>query len=132
MEKGVKIELTTDFGVIRETLSRMGIVNKAKRIITPTAYIYNENDEYYIVHFKELLTMADGSSDVLDEKDTDRRNSICSLLQNWGLIEIIDTGAYRQTLIEKIFVLTSKEKNEQEYTINHKFKSFAKLAETRS
>jgi len=131
MEKGVKVELITDFGVVRETLSRMGIVNKAERIITPTAYIFNENDEYYICHFKELLSMSDCSSDILDEKDTNRRNSICTLLQNWGLIEIIDGGAYQEFLIEKIFVLTAKEKNEQEYRINHKFNSFAKLAEMR-
>lgn len=128
MEKGVKIELRNDFGVIRETLSRMGIVNKEEKVITPTAYVYRVAKEYYIVHFKELLSLADCSSDVLSEKDKDRRNSICTLLENWGLIEIIDTGVYQSEIKEKIVVLTAKEKNEKNYRVNHKFKSFSKLS----
>ena len=128
---GVKVELNVDFGVIRETLSRMGIVNKAERVITPTCYVYFENDEYFICHFKDLLAMFDEVPDVLDEKDTNRRNSICTLLENWGLITVIDLGVYQEELKEKIFVLTSKEKIERAYTINNKFNSFNKLAELR-
>lgn len=128
--KGVKVELTADFGVIRETLSRMGIVNTIEQRITPTCYIYHEGSDYYVCHFKELLSMFDTNPDKLDEKDTDRRNSICTLLQNWGLIEIIDNSVYQETLKEKIFVLTHKEK--ENYKINHKFNSFDALAELRA
>lgn len=133
MKHGVKVEPRMDFSVIRETLTRMGIVNKTKKIIWPTSYIYFDSisEEYYICHFKELLSMFDEVPDILDEKDTDRRNSICTLLELWGMIEIIDRGAYQETIKEPIFTLTAKEKRESEYTIKHKFNSFAKLTELR-
>jgi len=128
--KGVKVELKADFSIVRETLSRCGIVNKQKKVITPTCYLFRENDEYFVCHFKELLSMFDEDPDILDEKDTCRRNSICTLLENWGLIDIIDNGVYQEGIQEKIFVLPFKEKNQYEW--NHKFCSFGKLTELRS
>ena len=129
MKCGVRINLFSDFSVIKETLERMGIVNKREKIITPTCYLFVEDDNYYVCHFKELLAMFDDEPDELDEKDTNRRNAICTLLENWGLIEVVDKRAYQLELVEKIYILSHKDKDN--YSINHKFCSFRKLAELR-
>ena len=130
MKCGVKVNLRMDFRVIKETLERVGIVNKVKKIITPSCYIYMENGEYYICHFKELLGMFDEIPDGLDEKDTNRRNAICTLLDNWGLVEIIDMNVYQEVLKENIFVL--KKEYKKDYTVNHKFDDFYGLSMLRN
>ena len=126
MNFGVKVNLKSDFSLIKETLTRIGICSQTKRVITPTCYLYYENNNYYICHFKELLAAFDEFPDELSEKDRNRRNAICTLLENWGLIECID-NVYQEKLEEDIFVLTHKQKKEYEYSINHKFKSFTDL-----
>ena len=89
-----------------------------------------ENGEYYICHFKELLGMFDEIPDDLDEKDTNRRNAICTLLDNWGLVEIIDMNVYQEVLKENIFVL--KKEYKKDYTVNHKFDDFYGLSMLRN
>lgn len=73
--------------------------------------------------------MFDEIPDKLSEKDSNRRNSICTMLENWGLISIIDTGVYQETLAEKIIVLRHDEK--KYYEINNKFSNFAALHKLR-
>lgn len=130
MKFGVKVNLKKDFSLVKESLTRMGIVSTSKKVITPTCYLYYENGKYYVCHFKELLSMFDDCPDKLSEKDTNRRNAICTLLENWGLIECID-NVYQEILEEKIFVLPYQVKKDQGYEINHKFSSFTALKEHR-
>lgn len=125
MMRGVKVELKSDFSVIRETLERIGIVNKIKKVITPSCYIIKDNGEFFVCHFKELLSMFDDVPDKLSEKDTNRRNSIATLLENWNLIKILDSNVYQKELKENVYVHPHKERSG--YTINHKFKSFGDL-----
>lgn len=125
MMRGVKVELKSDFSVIRETLERIGIVNKIKKVITPSCYIIKDNGEFFVCHFKELLSMFDDVPDKLSEKDTNRRNSIATLLENWNLIKILDNNVYQKELKENVYVHPHKERSG--YTINHKFKSFSDL-----
>ena len=43
------------------------------------------------MHFKELF-LLDGKKSNLYENDIQRRNSIATLLSDWGLIDIIDVA----------------------------------------
>ena len=119
MKYGIRIELKSDFKVIKETLERIGICNREKKVITPSCYILHSKGEYYIIHFKFLLAL-DGFKKDIEERDVIRQNSIATLLHNWGMVEILDEGIYQEELREKIFVLSHSEKREG-YTVNHKY-----------
>ena len=59
--KLLKVDLLVDKKVVQETLNRIGISNKKKKVLYPSCYIYEENDEFYLVHFKlciQLPTIA--------------------------------------------------------------------------
>lgn len=118
-EYGILVELKKDFLVVKETLERIGICNKQKKVITPSCYILHKDGKYYIIHFKYLLAM-DGFRKEIDEKDVLRQNAIATLLQNWGMINICDADVYQENLKEKIFVLPYCEK--LNYKISHKYK----------
>ena len=119
MDGGVRVKLNVDFLVVKETLERIGICNKSTKIITPSVYILHRKGEYYIIHFKYLLAL-DGFKKEIDERDILRQNAIATLLQNWGMIEILDKDVYQSELKEQIFVLPYKDK--EKYKINHKYK----------
>jgi hypothetical protein len=118
MQYGCRVTLNGDFLVVKESLERIGIVNHQKKIITPSCYILHKRGEYYIIHFKELLAM-DGYKKDVSENDISRRNGIATLLQNWGLINIVETDVYQEKLKNSIYVLPYNEK--ENYTINHKY-----------
>ena len=115
---GVKIELISPFLVIKETLERIGVYSRPKKIITPSCYILHIKGEYYISHFKFLLSI-DGFKKEISEVDINRQNAIITLLQNWNMIRILDDNVYQDQLKEKIYVLPYKLKKET--AINHKF-----------
>ena len=119
VDNGIRVELLKGFGVVRETLERIGICNKQTRVITPSAYILHKEGRYFVVHFKCLLAM-DGFRDDVDARDISRQAAIASMLQNWGMIRILDDGVYQDPLEQRIFVLPYKDK--QSFTINHKYR----------
>jgi len=123
MEFGIPVNILKNANLVRENLERIGIANRKTKIITPSCYmILNEqNDTYYIMHFKELLA-RDGFRLMLDSVDIDRRNSIITMLINWGYISVYGDNfdkVYQEPLKSQIYVLPYKEKSV--YTINHKY-----------
>jgi len=119
---GVEVTLKADFLVIKETLERIGIVNKKTKIIIPSCYIIYKNKKHYIMHFKELLALEGYKKDI-DFCDIERRNAIVSMMVNWNLIEISEVleEIYQEELKQKIFVLAYEEKSN--YKIEHKYQS---------
>jgi len=89
---GVPVKLTKkeNYLVIKETLERIGVSPKNKKVLYQSCHIVHKNDNYMIAHFKELFTLDNLKSDVSDE-DIQRRNAIINLLQEWGLIEVLDS-----------------------------------------
>lgn len=86
----IKIKINDeDFLKVKETLTRMGIANSKTKTLYQSCHILFKRDEYYIVHFKELLAM-DGLSVTLSEEDEQRRDSIAQMLENWDLIDIVE------------------------------------------
>jgi hypothetical protein len=88
---GVHIKLMDpeDFMVIRETLSRIGVSPKNKKILYQSCHLIHKNDVYIIAHFKELFAL-DGLPSNLSEEDLARRNTIINLLEEWELLEVVD------------------------------------------
>jgi hypothetical protein len=119
MEYGVEVELKSDFLVVKETLERIGICNRRTRVITPSAYILHKRGRYYVIHFKCLLAM-DGFRKSYDEKDLGRQDAIASMLENWGMVRVVDRSRYQEPLAERIFVLPHAEK--RRYRVNHKYR----------
>ena len=101
-----------DFLKVRETLSRIGVASRKEKKLYQSCHILHKQGRYYIVHFKELFAL-DGKDTNLNENDISRRNSIASLLGDWGLIEIIGSVEPKAPL-SQIKVIAFKDKGEWE------------------
>ena len=115
----VEVKLLADEKIIRESLSRVGIGNKKKKVLFPSCYLYKNFEKFYIVHFKEmfLLSRSNGYNNI-SEKDLERKNSIIFCLQNWKLVDVVNQEEI-EPHNEFVFVLPHKCKNEWE--IHHKW-----------
>ena len=118
MEYGITVELNQHFSVVRETLDRIGIANRDKKILNPSCYLLHKRGKYTISHFKQLLAL-DGKKTDFSEEDFLRTISIARLLEDWGLVTIIDEEKYEEYGDVFVFVLPFKEKAEWE--IKHKY-----------
>jgi hypothetical protein len=85
----IEIELPSqeNFLKIKETLTRIGISSKTENKLYQSCHILHKRGKYYIVHFKELF-MLDGLPTDFPDTDKARRNTICNLLEEWGLLKI--------------------------------------------
>ena len=114
----IEIKLLADKKVIQESLSRIGIANKKKKILFPSCYLLEDNDKIYLAHFKELFKITrDNAYENLCEDDILRLQSIAWNLKNWGLINVDDSSITNHS--KYVFVLPFKEKNQ--WVISHKF-----------
>ena len=112
----VEVTLTQpdDFLKVRETLTRIGVASKKDQTLFQSCHILHKQGKYYIVHFKELFAL-DGKPTDLSENDLSRRNAISILLQDWGLIKIVNEAQVQQPepiFISQIKILSHKEKND--------------------
>ena len=76
-----------DFLKVRETLTRIGVASRKEQKLFQSCHILHKQGRYYIVHFKELFIL-DGKKANLEKSDVERRNTIATLLSDWGLVEI--------------------------------------------
>ena len=102
-----------DFLKIKETLTRIGISSKKNHnTLFQSCHILHKQGKYYITHFKELFAL-DGKNSTLTENDIQRRNTIALLLQDWNLIDVVNTSLVENKApLSQIKVLPFKEKNE--------------------
>ncbi|MBI33547.1 MAG: translation repressor protein [Gammaproteobacteria bacterium] len=91
-----------DFLKIKETLTRMGVASKKDSKLYQSCHILHKQGRYFITHFKELF-LLDGKPSNLTENDLMRRNTIVTLMSDWGLLtpmaEIGDTAPLNQIKI---------------------------------
>jgi len=85
----VTLKEPDDFLKVRETLTRIGISSKKEKKLWQSCHILHKRGKYYIVHFKELFAL-DGLPTNLSDNDIFRRNTIADLLEEWGLIQIVE------------------------------------------
>lgn len=110
----IKLNKSEDFLKIKETLTRMGIPSVKERKLFQSCHILHKRGKYYIVHFKELFKL-DGKKTEIEEEDIQRRNLICSLLEEWELIELVDKSKIEDKLhIMKIKIIPFRQKDEWE------------------
>ena len=104
-----------DFLKIKETLTRIGVASKKDRKLYQSCHILHKQGKYYIVHFKELFAL-DGKPSNFSEEDVGRRNTIASLLEEWGLLKLVVSEKSREprTPLSQIKILAYKDRNEWE------------------
>jgi len=89
-------------------------------------HILHKKGLYYICHFKELYGL-DGNPITFSEDDLARRNTIVNLLEDWGLLKILDPNKTEEpvALMSQIKVIKHSEKNDwilsPKYAIGKKF-----------
>lgn len=120
----IDIDGTDDFLKIRETLTRIGIPNKDRTVLTQSCHIFHKKSRYYIVSFKELYRI-DGLNVKLTEEDKARRNTIAMTLEDWGLCDIIYPKRENLTPIlsgrSAFTVIPYREKDQWELKANYTF-----------
>jgi hypothetical protein len=110
----VTLQKPDDFLKVRETLTRIGVSSRAEKKLWQSCHILHKKGKYYIVHFKEMFALDDLPTSINTE-DTGRRNTIACLLEEWGLVKIVDkTKIVDKVPLNKIKILPFKEKGEWE------------------
>ena len=108
----VTIKQPDDFLKVRETLTRIGVASSKDKTLFQSCHILHKQGKYYITHFKELFAL-DGKNSTLTENDIQRRNTIALLLQDWNLIDVVNSNMVENKApLSQIKVLPFKEKNE--------------------
>lgn len=110
----VRLNEPDDFLKVRETLTRIGVASRKDRKLYQSCHILHKQGRYFITHFKELF-LLDGKPSNLLENDVERRNSIATLLSDWGLITIVNPDAASQVApLRQIKIIPFKDKNNWE------------------
>lgn len=101
-----------NFLKVRETLTRIGIASRKDNKLFQSCHILHKQGRYFIVHFKELFAL-DGKQSDISMSDIERRNCIAELLQDWGLLKILDKSkAEPKASLSQIKVVSYKEKSD--------------------
>jgi len=102
-----------DFLKVRETLTRIGIASREGNRLFQSCHILHKQGRYFIVHFKELF-MLDGKKANLEENDIARRNTIATLLSDWGLIDFVKKEERNVAPLRQIKIISYKDKDQWE------------------
>ncbi len=103
-----------DFLKIRETLTRIGVASRKDQKLFQSCHILHKQGRYFIVHFKELF-LLDGKPSSLLENDVQRRNTIATLLADWGLVSLVNPETAKDLApLRQIKVIPFKEKTQWE------------------
>ena len=110
----VSLNEPDDFLKIRETLTRIGVASRKDQKLYQSCHILHKQGRYFITHFKELF-LLDGKPSNLLENDIHRRNTIVTLLADWGLVTIVNPSQAKEIApLRQIKVIPFKEKNQWE------------------
>jgi hypothetical protein len=109
----VKIAEEEDFLKIKETLTRIGVASRKEKKLYQSCHIFHKQGKYYIVHFKEMFSM-DGKPSNFSDEDKGRRNKIIELLQDWGLLKVVEADDIKEpsASMSQIKIINHKEKDD--------------------
>ena len=102
-----------DFLKVRETLTRIGVASRKEQKLFQSCHILHKQGRYFIVHFKELF-LLDGKKANLEENDLNRRNTIATLLSDWGLVSFAIKAELTCAPLRQIKIIPFKEKDKWE------------------
>ena len=123
----VSLQEPDDFLKIRETLSRIGVSSKREaNVLFQSCHLLHKSGRYFLVHFKEMFIL-DGKPSSLIQNDLARRNTIATLLSDWGLLSIVKPDQARDKVeVKQLKIVSFKDKPnwrlETKYTMG-KYKS---------
>ncbi len=123
----VKLGEEDDFLKVRETLTRIGVASRKDKTLYQSCHILHKQGKFYIVHFKEMFAL-DGKPTNFSDEDRGRRNTIAKLLEDWGLIKIVEPDMFNdpKANMNQIKILPHKEKDDwilvTKYAIGKKIK----------
>jgi hypothetical protein len=109
----VLLAKSDDFLKVRETLTRIGVAAKKENVLYQSCHILHKQGKYYIVHFKELFALDGKPTDIVDN-DLARRNTITNLLEEWGLVKIVDDTKTKTNVapLSQIKIISHRDKND--------------------
>lgn len=104
-----------DFLKVKETLTRIGVSSRKEKVLYQSCHILHKQGRYYLVHFKELFAL-DGKPSNISENDIQRRNTIANLLEEWGLIKVLNKSIIGENVapLHQIKIISYREKDEWE------------------
>ncbi len=115
LSKFVEVSLNEqdDFLKVRETLTRIGVSSRKEKVLYQSCHILHKQGKYYITHFKELFAL-DGKPSNISENDIQRRNAIANLLEEWGLVKILNRRLIEGNIapLHQIKIISFKEKDD--------------------
>lgn len=116
----VRIAEEEDFLKIKETLTRIGVASRKEKKLYQSCHIFHKQGKYYIVHFKEMFAI-DGKPSNFSDEDKGRRNKIAELLQDWGLLKVVEPELVNEPVasMSQIKIISHKEKHE--WTLETKY-----------
>ena len=103
-----------DFLNIRETLTRIGVASRKDNKLYQSCHILHKQGRYFIVHFKELF-LLDGKKSNLEDNDVGRRNTIATLMSDWGLLTVENKTQLQPIApLRQIKIISFKDKDQWE------------------
>ena len=115
--RGVGIEILLkeqdDFLKVRETLTRIGVASRKEKMLYQSCHILHKQGRYAILHFKELFAL-DGKPSNISDNDIERRNAIAKLLEEWGLVKIVNPDVMGELIapLHQIKIIAFREKDD--------------------
>ena len=101
-----------DFLKVRETLTRIGVASRKDNKLYQSCHILHKQGRYFIVHFKELF-LLDGKKSNLEENDVARRNTIATLMSDWGLLSVDNRDKLQPIApLRQIKIISFKDKDQ--------------------
>lgn len=109
----VTLKEQDDFLKVRETLTRIGVSSRKEKMLYQSCHILHKKGQYYIVHFKELFAL-DGKDSSITDNDIERRNAIAKLLEEWGLVKIVNPEVMGELIapLHQIKIISFREKDD--------------------
>lgn len=116
----INLAAPDDFLKVKETLTRMGVASWQNKKLYQSCHILHKQGRYFIVHFKEMYFL-DGHKSTLERSDIQRRNTIATLLSDWGLIDIVDPSKAADQNVEEVKVKVVKYREKSEWELCAKY-----------
>ena len=116
----ITLKAEDDFLKVRETLTRIGVSSKKENKLYQSCHILHKRGKFYIVHFKELFAL-DGLPTDIDDTDIGRRNTIANLLEEWGLVNIVDPKKSSEPIVSLAQMKIIPHKDKQNWELVPKY-----------
>jgi hypothetical protein len=116
----ITLKAEDDFLKVRETLTRIGVSSKKDNKLYQSCHILHKRGKFYIVHFKELFAL-DGLPTDIDDTDIGRRNTIANLLEEWGLVNIVDSKKASEPIVSLAQMKIIPHKDKQNWELVPKY-----------